>query len=222
MADDDDLGLDAAYSLKTPQDSVRLYAKWAESYDEGFAAEQGYRTPAVIATAFAEAATEHDTPLLDVGCGTGLLAAALPPSLQASLWGLDISAQMLAVAEEKHLYQRLIEGNLLERLPFDDATFGCILSAGTFTTGHVGPQAFEELLRISKPDALFLVSVHAHYFHEAGFDMTFGELNQAGAITPIQTEAFDFYSHGDEDHAEDRGLLVSFRKKQTSSPAPFA
>ena len=53
MTDDSDL--DAAYRLKTPEDSVRLYRDWSGSYDADFAQAQGYRLPAAVAEGFADA-----------------------------------------------------------------------------------------------------------------------------------------------------------------------
>ena len=41
--------LDAAYSLKTPADSRRLYRDWASTYDDDFAARMDYQMPARIA-----------------------------------------------------------------------------------------------------------------------------------------------------------------------------
>ena len=45
--------LDAAYGLKTPQDNQRLYAQWAEDYDNSFANEMDYKLPQEVARHFA-------------------------------------------------------------------------------------------------------------------------------------------------------------------------
>jgi len=37
--------LNDAYSLKTPEDSIKLYKKWAETYDEDFAQNSDYLSP---------------------------------------------------------------------------------------------------------------------------------------------------------------------------------
>ncbi|MEY3770227.1 MAG: hypothetical protein RL390_1091, partial [Actinomycetota bacterium] len=47
-----EIGLDDAYSLKTPQDNKNLYAKWAATYESDFVANQGYQHPKVIAELF--------------------------------------------------------------------------------------------------------------------------------------------------------------------------
>lgn len=38
-----DPDLDAAYALETPDDSRRLYADWAQTYDTSFAKDADYR-----------------------------------------------------------------------------------------------------------------------------------------------------------------------------------
>ncbi|PHQ98697.1 MAG: hypothetical protein COB39_07940 [Marinosulfonomonas sp.] len=40
--------LNTAYSLKTPQDSIKLYGNWAATYDTDFAVANDYRYPALI------------------------------------------------------------------------------------------------------------------------------------------------------------------------------
>ena len=44
MTDDTNSGpdLERAYALRTPADSVALYADWADSYDRSFAQDSGY------------------------------------------------------------------------------------------------------------------------------------------------------------------------------------
>ena len=73
--------LDAAYSLKTPADSRRLYRDWASTYDDDFAARMDYQMPARIAAVFA---ASGEGPVLDIGAGTGpLVAGILFPVLPA-------------------------------------------------------------------------------------------------------------------------------------------
>ena len=66
--------LNDAYSLKTPDDSIKLYKKWALTYDEDFALNFNYQSPKKISSFFIEHSRNTDTPILDVGAGTGLVA----------------------------------------------------------------------------------------------------------------------------------------------------
>ena len=49
---DEALGLDEAYSVKTPEDNKRLYAKWAATYDSSFVDAKQYRYPKAISEVF--------------------------------------------------------------------------------------------------------------------------------------------------------------------------
>ena len=44
--------LNDAYSLKTPEDSIKLYKKWATTYDEEFAMDSNYLSPKKISDFF--------------------------------------------------------------------------------------------------------------------------------------------------------------------------
>ena len=66
-----------AYSVKTPEDKVDLYARWANTYESGFVADEGYVYHHGVAAAFLEHFISRNEPILDVGCGTGLVGEAL-------------------------------------------------------------------------------------------------------------------------------------------------
>ena len=70
MANDPDL--ESAYALETPEDNLKLYRTWAESYDAEFVEGTTYRFPEVVTRTYLEAG--GGWPCLDVGCGTGALA----------------------------------------------------------------------------------------------------------------------------------------------------
>ena len=52
--------LNDAYSLKTPEDSIKLYKKWAQTYDEDFALSSGYISPKKISNFFIKHSKEID------------------------------------------------------------------------------------------------------------------------------------------------------------------
>ncbi|MBI1220921.1 MAG: methyltransferase domain-containing protein [Rhodobacteraceae bacterium] len=206
MSDPD---LDAAYRLQTPEDSVRLYRDWSQSYDAGFAQAQGYLLPAAVADAFAEAGGA--APVLDVGAGTGLLAARLAEHGIGPIDALDISPEMLALAASKGVYRASHCLDLTQPLPLADASYVGVTSSGTFTFGHVGPAAFDELLRIAAPGALFALSIHTGVFEPAGFAAKLAELG--GAIAGLMlTEVAIYGPDADTAHRDHRGLIARFRK----------
>ena len=61
--------------------------------------------------------------VLDVGCGTGQLAAALTTEAGARVWGIDTSEEMLAVARKRLPVGVGVRAGAAERLPFRDGWF---------------------------------------------------------------------------------------------------
>ena len=163
---------------------------------------------------FLEHAGPRDRPVLDIGAGTGLLAESLA-KIQAGIEtdAIDISAEMLAKAAAKGLYRNCITADLTRKLEIGDESYGGLVSSGTFTHGHVGPEALGELLRIARSGALFCFSIKPQVFDEEGFGSAFARLVAGNAITPLDFREVRFYEGVDHEHADDRGLAALFRKR---------
>lgn len=201
--------LDGAYALQTPEDSVKLYGDWAETYDASFATASGYQLPEAVAEAFARGGGQG--PVLDVGAGTGLVGMALHELGIGSIDGTDISSAMLAEAALKDCYENLFEGDMTGVLDVEDATYHGIVSAGTFTHGHVGPEAFDELLRVADKGALFVLSINAEHFEARGFTTKFEALGPS--IKGLTLHETVIYNDARKDgHANDKALLAVFWK----------
>ena len=202
--------LHSAYALKTPDDSRKLYADWAESYDTGFAQETAYELHLHAAHHFAAAGGEG--PVLDVGAGTGLCGLALASHGIGPIEATDISPEMLKQALQKGVYARAIEADLTQGLPIPDATYAGIVSSGTFTTGHVGPDALDELLRVACPGALFVISINVAHYHDAGFATA---LERLGAdISDLHLPRRRIYgTQATGPHKDDMAFIAMFRKR---------
>ena len=99
--------------------------------------------------------------LLDAGCGTGnLLAAVLRdrPDLRASLTGIDFSPEMLRHAQSKLPQARLHQANLDEPLPFADAAFDTITCINVLYAVPCPERTLAELKRVLKPNGTLIVS----------------------------------------------------------------
>jgi ubiquinone/menaquinone biosynthesis C-methylase UbiE len=88
--------------------------------------------------------------VLDVGCGTGRLAALLAERHGCKVWGVDVSAEMLAVARERVPRGVGLKRAAAESLPFRDGTFERAVM--TLVVHHLDrPRAFVELARVLEP-----------------------------------------------------------------------
>ncbi len=203
--------LENAYKLATPDDNAEYYDAFASTYDMEFADELGWHYPAAIAEIYRDACTTTDTPIADIGCGTGLVASALDfPRDQID--GIDISTEMLRIAEEKRLYRTLYEVDLMKSLDLIANDYGAVLSAGTFTSGHLGPEPLEALLDIARTDALFVIGVKKAFYREAGFEPVLRDMEVSGLIKNMKVAEVPMYAKAGHDHSADTAFALVYRK----------
>lgn len=201
--------LQSAYAIETPDDNKALYADWADTYDSDFVAAMKYQLPQQVASAYVSHGGKG--PVLDVGAGTGAVGVLLHSADVGPIDGTDISAEMLDTAREKCVYQRLFTSDVTQRLDISDDTYGGITSAGTFTLGHVGPEPFDELLRITRPGGLLVISINKAHFVSAGFDRKIESIK--GKIADLQLPERRIYGpDATGDHADDTAVIAVFRK----------
>lgn len=158
MSGQHDGHLGAVYDASSPEEIAATYDRWAETYDAEMAAA-GYRHPSIGLALLARHAPRGAGPVLDAGCGTGLLGDWLGILGFARVEGLDISEGMLAVAARKGAYAALHRLALGGPLPFADGTFAAVISTGVFTTGHVGAEGVPELIRATRPGGVLVLTV---------------------------------------------------------------
>lgn len=119
-----------------PADYVRtVFDGYAERFEIHLIG-LGYRVPGLMRAAVAahlpRAAGETIGPVLDLGCGTGLVGVALSDLPLAPLVGVDLSPRMLALAAAKHLYAELHESEICAFLAADARGWRLILAADVF------------------------------------------------------------------------------------------
>jgi SAM-dependent methyltransferase len=98
--------------------------------------------------------------VLDVGCGTGVLASAAADmaGTEGRIVGLDPNEQMLAVARRKRpgIQWRL---GRAEALPFDDGCFDAVVSQFALMFFEAKAKAVAEMLRVLRPHGRLAVAV---------------------------------------------------------------
>jgi SAM-dependent methyltransferase len=102
--------------------------------------------------------------VLDVGCGTGALAAALAERAGARVWGVEPSARMLDVARTRVPRGVGLRRGRAESLPFKDGWFErAVMSLVVHLVDR--PHAFAEVHRVLTEDGRFAIATfdHAHF-----------------------------------------------------------
>jgi ubiquinone/menaquinone biosynthesis C-methylase UbiE len=195
-----------AYHAKDPAAVAEVYDRWAETYDADMSAN-GYRHPTICLALLARHVPRGAAPLLDAGAGTGLIGEWLSITGYPEVEALDISAGMLKQAERKKVYTRLHQLALGGPLPFADGYFAGIVSAGVFTSGHVGAEGLDELIRICRPGGALVLTVK-NTLWQSGFADSIAGLEAAGRVTRAEETQPYVSMPGETDTVPSRGLVL--------------
>ncbi len=203
------INLEDAYTLNDPDDNVRLYSKWAATYDTDFAQNSDYILPYQVAKAVH--AVKKTGRVLDLGAGTGLLAAELLKIGKYKVDATDISEDMLRTAAKKNLYERLFWSDVTNRIDALDGAYDICTSSGTFTHGHVGPDALNEVLRVVKKGGSVVISVNLGFWKLKAFDVVVDRLSKT--VHSIDLKYVTIYGENSKgEHAQDQAVIAVIHK----------
>jgi predicted TPR repeat methyltransferase len=189
--------LERAYALADADEARALYDEWAEQYDADLAdASQGYVGPTVAAEAVARIAGV-DGEILDAGCGTGLVGAALAQRGAHTIDGVDLSPGMLERAKATGAYRRLAPADLSRPLPTAADSYDVVVCVGTLTHGHVGPGAFGEFVRLARPGGTIVATVLDDIWDSGGYRAEVDRLAQMAMVEIVSTDVVDYRKAAD-------------------------
>jgi uncharacterized protein (DUF1330 family)/trans-aconitate methyltransferase len=139
----------------------------AEIYDELFVPALFRQWGSVVAQAARLKAGER---VLDVACGTGVLAMAAAERVGAggSVVGLDPSADMLGVARRNSNRIEWLEGRA-EAIPLPDASFDAVVSQFGFMFFEDCARGLREMMRVLRPRGRLAVAVCDALEHSPGY-----------------------------------------------------
>ena len=212
---DEPLGLEQAYSVKTPDDNRRLYAAWAATYEASFVDAKQYRYPKAIAEVFNDVVGPV-TRVLDIGTGTGLTGMyviRLRPDVVID--GMDISPEMLAQARLKTredgsvVYRALYERDLTRTVPNENEPYDALFSSGTFTHGHLGPECLRNLLPLLAHEGWLVVGVNNEHFEAKDFAGELDSLVALGVIDPPTIVRIDVYEPGSVHYGDQARVIIT-------------
>lgn len=135
LAPDNDFAKHSLASLKSEayEENIKynekLFQHFADNYDKTLK-DIKYSLP----NKFKELLGNAEGKILDLGCGTGLVGEALKNN-KNEIFGVDISSNMLAKAQEKNIYNELIHDDILSYLKKRNK-FDWIVAADVF--GYIG------------------------------------------------------------------------------------
>jgi predicted TPR repeat methyltransferase len=159
----------ATYEADTAEELVEAYKNWAGDYDQDTLDTMGYVGPHVAASMLDYHLDSKAYHVLDAGCGTGLVGEYLQQLGYQNVDAMDFSRDMLNEAEKKGVYKRLFQGDMNRDLDIPDDRYDATICVGTFTYAHVGPHAFDELVRVTRPGGHICFTIRDGAYQEYGY-----------------------------------------------------
>lgn len=190
--------LERAYALDSDEKSRALYRDWAQTYDETMLQGLHYQSPQTVARLLAAHLPDRQAAVLDIGCGTGLLGQGLAELGFTTIDGLDVSPEMMQVAQRRGVYRQFLQADLHLPLDLPDARYGGASCCGTFTHGHVDARCLDELFRVLQPGAPFAFTVKLEVFETLGFKDRLAALVQGGTIRQLSFTHDRHYATSDQ------------------------
>ena len=155
-------------------DSRELYASWASTYDNEVQ-KNGYVTPERVAKALKDIVTNQSEVILDYGCGTGLSGFALQAVGFTNIDGLDVSQEMVSLAEKKSIYKKLTVFDPSAKIPVHADQYKIITAIGVIGAGAAPLEVFDNLFSLLPPSGLFVFSFNDHTLSDPNYE---GKVNQ--------------------------------------------
>ena len=190
-------------------DAHEVYEAWAPSYENDLVGGYGYTAHRIAAAAMAAALPDRAASILDIGCGTGLVAVELAARGFTTVDGLDASPRMLEKARAKGVYRRLIEGDLRRPDAVDSGRYDAAIAVGVFGGGHVGPEDLECFARPVRAGGAIVLYANGIPWVADDYPAHLRRLEESGVWTVQRTEESNYM-----DRIERPGWLVVARRAE--------
>ena len=164
------------YKLTTSEELLKYYQDWTKKnkYNQDMI-NWKYTAPQETVLVLKKYALNNKCKILDAGCGTGLVVIELKKCGYSDIDGVDFSQNMLDLIPQG-IYKKIEKVDLNKPLKFKPNMYDVVMCVGTFTYGHVKPQALDELIRITKNGGLICFTINEGIYEEYGFDNKIKEL----------------------------------------------
>ncbi|NWV24093.1 MET27 protein, partial [Origma solitaria] len=187
-----------------------------------------YRAPhlAAASLAFAFPAPPEGARLLDVACGTGLVAQELHRRGFRCLHGVDGSAGMLERARSTGLYRELrlcVLGR--EPLPAPAEHYDAVTLVGALGEGQVPSTVLPELLRVTKPGGFLCLTTRSNpsnLRYKEGLEAALGQLEQSGAWQKLLAQEVECWERAttEEESTQRNGYISGVVYIYQKCPVP--
>ena len=195
-------------AMTAGDDAHEVYEAWAPSYENDLVDGYGYTAHRIAAAAIAAACPDPATSILDIGCGTGLVAVELAVRGFTTIDGLDASPRMLDKARAKGVYRGLIEGDVRRPDVIGSGCYDAVIAVGVFGGGHVGPEDLECFARPVRKGGAIVLYANSIPWVADDYPSHLRRLEEDGVWTVQRTKESNYM-----DRIERPGWLVVARRE---------
>lgn len=171
-----------------------LYDEWSQNYENDLLIDLGYTAHIIVADALANILPNRQASIIDIGCGTGLVAQELNRHGFTQIDGIDISQHMLVHAKAKGIYRNLLIGDMNGRTSITDNCYDAAICAGSFAPGHLGPESYREIIRLVRPGSPIVIFMNGMHFIADNYQSHIQALEQEGLWQLIDICAHNYMS----------------------------
>jgi predicted TPR repeat methyltransferase len=200
MKTPDDFSVDNVYSYQSPEDLKKYYNDWAHQYDD-YTVQVHYVLGQYIAMHASKSMPHTTVSVLDIGCGTGIVGENIFSRRPSSLIdGIDISKKMINLAKLKSTpdgslcYRKFYCQDLTTQSNIIKEQYDFLVSAGTFTLGHLGSDDLLYMIKYLTNGGKAIVSVKGDHFESDNFSVKIYKAISEGLIKDLLIHETNAYN----------------------------
>ncbi|KAM8742523.1 methyltransferase-like protein 27 isoform 1-T1 [Acanthopagrus schlegelii] len=203
----------------TSEEKVNFYNTWAENYDQDVAVLD-YRAPSLAANSISKhfSSDREAAVVLDVACGTGLVAKEMKRHGFRNFVGIDGSQAMLEVARESGLYQDLKQCLLGEgQLPVQQGLFDVVVIVGALSVGQVHYHVVRELCKSAKPRGYICMTTRSNddnLQYKSSLERELKQMEEEGLWTCVERSQVEDWERAvsEQEHGYISGVVYIYKK----------
>ncbi|TNN48301.1 Williams-Beuren syndrome chromosomal region 27 protein [Liparis tanakae] len=209
----------SAHESVTLEEKVDFYNSWAENYDQDVAVLD-YRAPSLAANSISShfSGDRGAAVVLDVACGTGLVARQMKKHGFGHFVGIDGSEAMLTLARESGLYQDLKQSMLGEEPLLDQkGLFDVVVLVGALSDGQVPVKVVRELCEATTPGGHVCMTTRSNLEnleYKAALDRELKQMEDEGLWTCVEVAEVEDWERAvsEQEDGYIPGVVYLYRK----------
>ncbi|KAJ3588632.1 hypothetical protein NHX12_009486 [Muraenolepis orangiensis] len=217
--------ISSAHKNVSTVDKIEFYDKWAENYETDVAILD-YSAPGLAANSVSTSFTGDPGAalVLDVACGTGLVARQMKKHGFGHFVGVDGSKGMLELAKNTGLYEDVRQCMLGDdELPVQWGSFDVVLIVGALSVGQVPVCVTKELCKATKPGGLVCMTTRSNQDnvqYKASLEQQLKLMEEEGLWSCVNVGEVEEWERAVTEHEEGyiRGCVYLYRVSDFKAP----